>query len=314
MLLMTIPHLRCGIACRSACGMTPCPKPRIPARMSDLFPPFEPERVESKRARFKPIPFRLIAPNVITLLALCLGLTAMRLVVEGKLETATICILIAAALDGVDGRLARMLKGTSRFGAELDSLSDFVNFGVATGYVLWIFVLHDLRSFGWIIVLTLACAMALRLARFNVMIDDPNRPEWQKNFFVGMPAPAGAITAMLPLYLHFIGVPVQDYGAIPVGLYILFIAFLTISRIPCYAGKTLGTRIPRDRVLPIFVAVVVVAGLLFAYPFEMLALIVIAYLALIPLSAARYRKLDREHMAMMAEPAVVLTEPPVSDA
>lgn len=278
--------------------------------MSDLFPPFEPERVESKRARFTPIPFRLIAPNVITLLALCLGLTAMRLVVEGKLETATICILIAAALDGVDGRLARMLKGTSRFGAELDSLSDFVNFGVATGYVLWIFVLHDLKSFGWIIVLTLACAMALRLARFNVMIDDPHRPEWQKNFFVGMPAPAGAITAMLPLYLHFIGVPVQAYGAVPVGLYILFIAFLTISRIPCYAGKTLGTRIPRDKVLPIFVAVVVVAGLLFAYPFEMLALVVIAYLALIPLSAARYRKLDRDHAAASATAAPAETPSP----
>ncbi len=275
--------------------------------MSDLFPPFEPERVESKRARFKPIPFRLIAPNVITLLALCLGLTAMRLVVEGKLDTATICILVAAALDGVDGRLARMLKGTSRFGAELDSLSDFVNFGVATGYVLWIFVLHDLKSFGWIIVLTLACAMALRLARFNVMIDDPDRPEWQKNFFVGMPAPAGAITAMLPLYLHFIGVPVQEYGALPVGAYILFIAFLTISRIPCYAGKTLGTRVPRDKVLPIFVAVVVVAGLLFAYPFEMLALVVIAYLALIPLSVARYRKLEREHAAA---PAVPIDVPP----
>ena len=281
--------------------------------MSDLFPPFEPERAESKRARFKPIPFRLIAPNVITLLALCLGLTAMRLVVEGKLETATICILVAAALDGVDGRLARMLKGTSRFGAELDSLSDFVNFGVATGYVLWIFVLHDLRSFGWIIVLTLACAMALRLARFNVMIDDPDRPEWQKNFFVGMPAPAGAITAMLPLYLNFIGVPVQDYGAVPVGLYILFIAFLTISRIPCYAGKTLGTRVPRDRVLPIFVAVVVVAGLLFAYPFEVLALVVIAYLALIPVSAARYRKLDREHEAALAGPTAS-AEPPAGSA
>jgi CDP-diacylglycerol--serine O-phosphatidyltransferase len=263
--------------------------------MSDLFPPFEPERAESRRARFKPIPFRLLAPNVITLLALCLGLTAMRLIVEGKLETATICILIAAALDGVDGRLARMLKGTSRFGAELDSLSDFVNFGVATGYVLWIFVLHDLKSFGWIIVLTLACAMALRLARFNVMIDDPDRPEWQKNFFVGMPAPAGAITAMLPVYLHMIGVPVQEYGALPVGIYILFIAFLTISRIPCYAGKTLGTRIPRTQVLPIFVAVVVVAGLLFAYTFEVLAVVVIAYLALIPVSVARYRKLEREH-------------------
>ncbi|AMJ59346.1 CDP-alcohol phosphatidyltransferase family protein [Bosea sp. PAMC 26642] len=270
--------------------------------MSDLFPPFEPERAESKRARFKPIPFRLIAPNVVTLLALCLGLTAMRLVVEAKFEMATICILIAAALDGVDGRLARMLKGTSRFGAELDSLSDFVNFGVATGYVLWIFVLHDLKSFGWIIVLTLACAMALRLARFNVMIDDPDRPDWQKNFFVGMPAPAGAITAMLPLYLQFIGLPVSEYGAPFVGLYILFIAFLTISRIPCYAGKTLGTRIPRDRVLPIFVAVVVVAGLLFAYPFEMLALVVVAYLALIPVSAARYRKLEREHAALPEGP------------
>ncbi len=277
--------------------------------MSDLFPPFEPERIESKRARFKPIPFRLLAPNVVTLLALCLGLTAMRLVVEGKLETATICILIAAALDGVDGRLARLLKGTSRFGAELDSLSDFVNFGVATGYVLWIFVLHDLKSFGWIIVLTLACAMALRLARFNVMIDDPNRPDWQKNFFVGMPAPAGAITAMLPLYLQFVGVPVADYGALPVGLYILFIAFLTISRIPCYAGKTLGTRVPRDRVLPIFVAVVVAAGLLFAYPFEVLALIVVAYLALIPLSVARYRKLEREHDAALAAPAAVAEKP-----
>ncbi len=277
--------------------------------MSDLFPPFEPERIESKRARFKPIPFRLLAPNVVTLLALCLGLTAMRLVVEGKLETATICILIAAALDGVDGRLARMLKGTSRFGAELDSLSDFVNFGVATGYVLWIFVLHDLKSFGWIIVLTLACAMALRLARFNVMIDDPNRPDWQKNFFVGMPAPAGAITAMLPLYLQFIGVPVAEYGALPVGLYILFIAFLTISRIPCYAGKTLGTRVPRDKVLPIFVAVVVVAGLLFAYPFEVLALVVVAYLALIPLSVARYRKLEREHDAALAAPAAAVEKP-----
>ncbi|GAU80589.1 phosphatidylcholine/phosphatidylserine synthase [Bosea sp. BIWAKO-01] len=282
--------------------------------MSDLFPPFEPEQAESKRTRFKAIPFRLIAPNVITLLALCLGLTAMRLVVEGKLESATIFILIAAALDGVDGRLARMLKGTSRFGAELDSLSDFVNFGVATGYVLWIFVLHDLRSFGWIIVLTLACAMALRLARFNVMIDDPNRPDWQKNFFVGMPAPAGAITAMLPLYLHFIGVPVQEYGALLVGIYILFIAFLTISRIPCYAGKTLGTRVPREKVLPLFVAVVVVAGLLFAYPFEMLTLIVLAYLALIPISVARYRKLEREYNAGLAEAPSEGGKASVSDA
>jgi CDP-diacylglycerol--serine O-phosphatidyltransferase len=129
------------------------------------------------------------------------------------------------------------------------------------------------------------------------MLDDPNRPEWQKNFFVGMPAPAGAITALLPIYLHFVGVPVQDYGALPVGLYILFIAFLTISRIPCYAGKTLGARVPRERVLPLFVAAVAVVSLLVAYPFEVLTLMVVGYLASIPVSMARYRTLEREHAA-----------------
>ena len=277
--------------------------------MSGLFSPFDPDGNEPKPRRFRPVPIRVLIPNLITLLAICIGLTAIRMGIEGRMELAVYAVVAAAVLDGLDGRLARLLKGTSRFGAELDSLSDFVNFGVATGYVLWIFVLHDLKSFGWIIVLTLACAMALRLARFNVMIDDPDRPEWQKNFFVGMPAPAGAITAMLPLYLHFIGVPVQEYGAVPVGLYILFIAFLTISRIPCYAGKTLGVRVPRERVLPIFVAVVIAAGLLFAYPFEMLSLIVIAYLALIPVSVAAYRKLERNHAAAMALPPEAPAEP-----
>ena len=274
---------------------------RFPCYIEGMQTPIDPRYPEMRRRRFRPIPVRMLVPNVITLLAICAGLTAIRLSTEGRMELAVAAIVFAAVLDGVDGRVARLIKGQSRFGAELDSLADFVNFGVATGYVLWIFVLHDLKSFGWIIVLTLACAMALRLARFNVMIDDPNRPDWQKNFFVGMPAPAGAITAMLPLYLHAIGLPVQEYGAPFVGIYILFIAFLTISRIPCYAGKTLGARIPRDMVLPIFVAVVVIAGLLFAYTFEMLTLVVVAYLALIPLSVARYRKLEREHAALSPE-------------
>jgi CDP-diacylglycerol---serine O-phosphatidyltransferase len=261
--------------------------------MADLIPPFVPDQDEGRRKRFKVIPFRLLAPNLVTLLALCLGLTAMRLVVEGKLEPAVICILVAAVLDGIDGRLARYLKGTSRFGAELDSLSDFVCFGVATGFVLYQFALKDLRSFGWIIALVLACAMALRLARFNVMLDDPNRPDWQKNYFVGMPAPAGAITAMLPLYLHFMGIPVTGYAAPLVGIYVLFIAFLTISRIPCYAGKTVGTGVPREKVVPIFLGVVLAVGAFVAFPFEMLALIVIAYLCLIPLSVSRYRAHER---------------------
>jgi CDP-diacylglycerol---serine O-phosphatidyltransferase len=261
--------------------------------MSELFPPFMPDPDEPKRKRFKPIPFRLLAPNLVTLLALCLGLTAIRLVVEGKLETAVVCILVAAALDGVDGRLARFLKGTSRFGAELDSLADFVNFGVATSFTLYMFALKDLKSFGWIVALIFAIAMALRLARFNAMLDDPTRPDWQKDFFVGMPAPAGAITVMLPLYLHFLGLPLQGFGAPFVAIYILGIAFLTISKIPMFAGKTVGMDIPRERVLPIFVAVVMAVALLVAYPFEMLTVIVLAYLALVPLSISRYRALEK---------------------
>src|ERR671917_839759 len=158
--------------------------------MSDLFPPFAPDPNEPRKRLFKPVPFRVIVPNIITLIALCLGLTAIRLAFEGRYEPAAIAIVAAALLDGVDGRVARLLKGTSRFGAELDSLSDFVNFGVAPALVLYSFLLHEMRSIGWIVALVFAIAAALRLARFNVMLDDPHRPEWQKNFFVGMAGPA----------------------------------------------------------------------------------------------------------------------------
>ena len=168
--------------------------------MTDLFPPFEPGD-EPRRRRFKPVPMRMLLPNIVTLLSLCAGLTAMRFAIEGdgKLDKAVYAILIAAVLDGLDGRLARLLKGTSRFGAELDSLADFVSFGVAPAFVLYTFGLHEIGSIGWIVALVYAMACALRLARFNVMIDDPGRPEWQKNFFVGIPAPAGALTGLLPV-------------------------------------------------------------------------------------------------------------------
>ena len=208
--------------------------------MSDLFPPFAPDPDEPRRRRFKPVPFRMIAPNVITLLALCLGLTAIRLAYEGRLEPAAYAIVVAALLDGVDGRVARLLKGTSRFGAELDSLADFVNFGVAPALVLYSFLLHEMRSIGWIVALVFAIAAALRLARFNVMLDDPNRPEWQKNFFVGMAAPAGACTVLLPLYLHFLGVPAGRAVAAVALVYVLAIAFLMVSTVPTFSGKTVG--------------------------------------------------------------------------
>ena len=200
----------------------------------------------------------------------------------------------AAALDGVDGRVARMLKGTSRFGAELDSLADFVNFGVTPALVLYSFVLHELKSVGWIAVLVFAIAMVLRLARFNVMLDTPNRPEWQKNFFTGMPAPAGAITSLLPIYLHFLGVPIVDASVAPIVLvYLLGLAFLMVSTIPVYSGKTIGKYVPRHWVLPIFVVSVALFGLLVSFPFEMLTAITFLFLASIPVSVMRYRRLER---------------------
>ncbi len=271
--------------------------------MSDLFPPFAPDAHEPRRRLFKPVPFRVIAPNLITLIALCLGLTAIRLAYEGRLEPAVYAIVVAALLDGVDGRFARLLKGTSRFGAELDTLADFVNFGVAPALILYRFVLFNVPGLGWIVALIFAIAMGLRLARFNVMLDDPNRPEWKKNFFVGMAAPAGAITSLLPLYLQFLDVPIGPKAA-PVALvYVLVIAFLTISTIPTFSGKTMGKRVPRDWVLPIFVITVALFGLLVSYPFEALTMGTLVFLGTIPVSVARYRQLDRAFRAAAEEPA-----------
>src|SRR5580693_1098141 len=196
-----------------------------------------------KRRRFRRIPVRTLAPNVVTLLALCAGLTAIRMAFENHYVLALGAIVFAAILDGVDGRLARMLKGTSRFGAELDSLADFVNFGVAPALILYFWGLHELRSVGWIAVLIFAICAGLRLARFNVMVDDPNRPAWAGNFFVGMPAPAGAITVLLPIYASFLEVP---YGMPLIWLtfiYTLAVAFVMVSTIPVFSGKQLGKRI-----------------------------------------------------------------------
>ena len=261
--------------------------------MSDLFPPFAPDRNEPKRRRFRPVPFRVILPNLITLLALCLGLSAIRLAHENRLPEAVLAVIGAGVLDGLDGRIARLLKGTSRFGAELDSLADFVSFRVAPAFILYTFGLRDLGALGWIACLVFACAMALRLARFNVMLDDPDRAAWQKNFFVGMPAPAGAVTSLLPVYLFFVGVPIVKLVSPLIALYLLALAFLMVSTIPTYSGKTLGTRIPRTLVLPLFVLAVAVVALLVSFPFEVLTLVTLAYLGLIPFGYMRYQALAR---------------------
>src|ERR1700751_6304421 len=207
------------------------------------------------KRRFRRIPVRTLVPNVITLLALCAGLTAIRMAFENRYVLALAAIVFAAVLDGVDGRIARLLKGTSGFGAELDSLADFVNFGVAPGLILYFWGLHQLKSAGWIAAMVFAICAGLRLARFNVMIDDPNRPVWAGNFFTGMPAPAGAITVLLPIYIEFLGLPKLAVVAPVTLVYTLIIAFLMVSKLPVYSGKKLGTRVPPDMVLPLCVVV-----------------------------------------------------------
>ena len=276
-----------------------------------FFSPFDPHRPQRTgrpglRRRFRPIPVRTLVPNLITLLALCAGLTAIRFAVEDKLDIALGAIVFAAVLDGVDGRIARLLKGTSRFGAELDSLADFVNFGVAPGLILYFWDLHQLKSAGWIAAMVFAICAGLRLARFNVMIDDPNRPVWAGNFFTGMPAPAGAITVLLPIYIEFLGLPKLAVVAPVTLIYTLVIGFLMVSKLPVYSGKKVGTRVPPDMVLPVFVLVVLFFALLLSYPWAVLTLGTIAYLASLPfgwLSYRDYQRRDAEAAAAAAASA-----------
>ena len=236
---------------------------------------------------------RTLVPNVITLLALCAGLTAIRMAFEDRYVLALAAIVFAAILDGLDGRLARFLKGTSRFGAELDSLSDFVNFGVAPALILYFWGLHELKSAGWIAAMVFAISAALRLARFNVMLDDPDRPAWAANFFVGVPAPAGAITVLLPIYLVFLGLPRSPVLIWLTLIYTLAIGSLMVSRLPVFSGKRVGTRVPPELVGPLVVVVVLFVALLIAYPWVMLTAGTFAYLGCLPFGYLSYRRYER---------------------
>jgi len=258
-----------------------------------VFQPLDPAPPPFRRRRFKAIPVRTLLPNLITLLALCAGLTAIRMAIEGRLDLALGAIVLAAVLDGIDGRVARLLKGTSRFGAELDSLADFVNFGVAPALILYFWGLHDLRSFGWIAALVFALCGGLRLARFNVMIDDPNRPVWAGNFFTGIPAPAGAITVLLPIYLFFLGLPVNLVTIWFTFVYTLAIALLMVSRLPVFSGKRVGKRVPPELVLPVFVVVVLFVALLISYPWIVLSVGTLIYLACLPIGWQAYRNYEK---------------------
>jgi CDP-diacylglycerol--serine O-phosphatidyltransferase len=277
------------------------------------------ERLEHHRRRRRPrllsfsrgqIPARALIPNFFTLLGLCAGLTAIRMAIDGWYEWAIAAIVFAALLDGVDGRLARLLKAQSRFGAELDSLADFVNFGVAPAMLVFTWGLGNFRGLGWIAVLAFAIGMGLRLARFNSMLD-VEKPKWQSNYFTGVPAPAGALVVLLPLYLERANLIDVRMAPQVIALYTLMMAFLLVSTIPTFSGKLAGERIRREYVLPVFMGVGVLVGMLFTYPYLTLSGIVIAYLALIPVSVRRYRwHEEQDRVAAATErPAQLVTIP-----
>ncbi|WP_439527320.1 CDP-alcohol phosphatidyltransferase family protein [Pannonibacter sp.] len=254
------------------------------------FDPGDDNGGRRRPGRFSKVPLRLILPNLVTLLALCSGLTGIRMALEGRWEFAVGAVLLAAVLDALDGRVARLLKGTSKFGAELDSLADFVNFGVTPALMLYVWLLSEVKSLGWIAALAYAICAALRLARFNAALDDPDKPTWSVKFFTGAPAPAGALIVLMPIYLEFLGIlPHWPELAPFVALYTVCIGLLMISRLPTYSGKKVGTRIRRDLVLPLFVLAVLLVALTVSYPYQMLALATLAYLASIPLALRSYQ-------------------------
>lgn len=263
--------------------------------------PYDFKYPDARRPRFRPIPVRMLVPNFITLLAICAGLTAIRLSTEGRMELAVAAIVFAAILDGLDGRVARMIKGQSKFGAELDSLADFVNFGVAPGLILYFWQLHELNNGGWIAAMVFAISGGLRLARFNATIDDPNKPAFAANYFTGVPAPAGAITVLLPVYLGFLGVPMPP--AVLTAVYTLVIAFLMVSRLPVFSGKTVKMRVPPEMVLPVFVSVVLFIALLISYPWYILSVGSVLYLFSLPMGWKSYRDHARAEAAQAGKPA-----------
>ena len=236
------------------------------------------------------VPFRAIVPNLVTLLALCAGLTSIPLSMQGRFEWAVWAILVAAILDGIDGRVARLLKSTSNFGAQLDSLADFVNFGVAPALLLYIWTLKGAGSIGWIACMVYAICAALRLARFNVALDGDPQPEWQKDYFVGVPSPAGALTVLFPLFLAKSGWPVVAELIFAVAGYTVLVGLLMVSRLPTYSGKRAGARIPGESVMPLFVLVVILAGLLASYTFQVLAIGTAIYIGHIPFAWHTWRR------------------------
>lgn len=240
--------------------------------------------------RLTGLPFRKIAPNIVTMLALCAGVTSIRYAIQDDWVKAIICIFLAALFDGLDGRVARMLKGSTKFGAELDSLSDFVSFGVAPAILMYQWTLYDFPRFGWFFCLLFACGMAMRLARFNTMLDEEPQPEYWHHFFVGVPAPAAAALAITPIMVSFDNPELlwlrDNYYC---ATLMCVVALLMVSRIPTISTKK--WRVPGYMFIPLMLLVALFASFIITAPWLTLGIMIGLYALSIPFGVICFLKL-----------------------
>ena len=235
---------------------------------------------------------RMILPNMLTLIGVCIGLTSIRFALDGRFELAIIAILFAALIDGLDGRIARLIKGTSKVGKELDSLTDMISFGVAPAFIMYFWKLNTLERFGWLLCLVYVICVALRLARFN--INSNQEPSWKDNFFEGVPSPAGGILVLTPLIISLSGFEIYqlNYNLV-VPFFFIITSFLLISKFPTYSFKKIV--IPRKSTIFLLFGIVLFFGLLLIYTFNVIAISSVVYLLLLPISFLHFQKIKKQH-------------------
>lgn len=261
------------------------------------------------------LPLRALIPNAITMLALCTGATGVRFAISGEFDKAGAAIVIAALLDGIDGRVARLLRGTTRFGAELDSLSDVTAFGVAPALILYLWALHELGPVGWVVALSIAVCCALRLARFNTSLDQEDLPKKRLGFTTGVPAPAGAGVALAPLFWNLATDGSLDADpstrAVIVAVVTALTAFAMVSALPGWGFK--AVRIPRSARLFVLAGVGLFAAALAQAPWFTLFSVGLVYAAGFPFASVRYARLRREELAALRQPDAALPSAPDRD-
>lgn len=247
----------------------------------------------AKAKRFQNLSFQRLLPNLATVMAMCVGLTSVRFALQGKFSIAAAAIFVASLLDAMDGRLARLLGVESEFGAELDSLSDFVSFGVAPTLVIYIFALGAWQDFGWAVCLFFTVCMGLRLARFNISSRQPERPLWSDRFFTGVPAPAGAMIALFPLTLSLAFKETFFQSPHLCAFFMLVAGFLMVSRLPTLSFKTMS--LPRTFLFPVLVVFGLAVAALLSATWETLSLLTFVYLLTIPISSFAFKKFISTH-------------------